>query len=541
IETIHRKKSGELVPVEISINYILYNGRICHFGYFRDISERKKTEEALVNARIAAEEASRAKSEFLANMSHEIRTPMNAIMGFADILDKKITNVQEKKYLESIKSGSKLLLRLLNEILDLSKVEAGKIVLEYNYFNPGKTLDEIHRMFMHRAAEKDIYLKLNVSEEIPESIYLDEIRFRQIVINLVSNAIKFTGSGGVEISCSVAGINSEKEELDLTVSVRDTGVGISESEKENIFDAFSQQAGHSQKFGGTGLGLTISKRLANLMNGEIEVLSEMDQGSEFRVVFRSVHYTEGEFLDNVGDDNSERIRFEEACVLIVDDVKSNRDLIRGYFDHSGLNFIEAVNGKEGVESAEKYRPDIMIMDLRMPVMDGYEAVKKIKQIVDIKDIPIIIASASGMEKRMNEIESVIDGYLRKPFSKKDLAEYFKKFINFSFVEGIPEAEQGNLQIRYEDAEIPVNADAILRKLNGEAMKTCDAVCADLDFSEIKGFADKFKSEIKDYDYMPLLEWAENLKGAADMYDVDEIRKLSKKLHEIASSIGNKKN
>lgn len=528
-----QNRNEEIIPVEINANVISYHGKPADMVAIRDLSERNKFQTEIIKAKEMAEQANKAKSEFLANMSHEIRTPMNAIMGFTEILEKKITGLQEKKYLNSIKTGSKTLLRLINDILDLSKVEAGKMALEYNYFNAKQVIYEIVNIFSSRAEEKELLLISSVAEDIPEGIYLDEIRVRQIIINIVSNAIKFTHTGKVTISCSVSYPDEDKESLQLMISVKDTGIGISEEDKNEIFEAFSQKAGHSN-FGGTGLGLTISKRLANMMNGDIKVFSELNKGSEFQIIFQNVHFHDKLPEEIMRDNASENVIFSHASVLIVDDIASNRDLIRGFFDDSDLDFIEAVNGKMGVEYAREYKPDIIFMDLRMPVMDGYEATLALKEDPETKNIPLVVASASGMEKKVHEMEPIINGYLRKPFAKKDIVDILKKYLNYKTIEK-EEIKPAVISITHEktdNLEIPSNIEAILEILNQKELENCDSICQELDFSKIAEFSKDLRKKFNLLGYQPLIRWSDNLENAAEMVDIEEIRLLTRKLHEI---------
>ncbi|MDH5655620.1 MAG: ATP-binding protein [Spirochaetia bacterium] len=513
---------GEILDVEVSTTLFVYKQQKAFLTIFQDIRERKILEENL-------KFANNAKSEFLANMSHEIRTPMNAIIGFANILNQKIWGAQEKKYLDSIIGSSKTLLRLLNDILDISKVEAGKMVMEYDYFDVRHTFEEVHNLFSAKAKNKNIELDLIIDDQLPATGYLDEIRFRQVLTNLVSNAVKFTDSGKVTISCHVQERNEENKTMELEVSVKDTGIGISADKIPEIFNAFNQYSGNITKYGGTGLGLSITKKLTAMMNGEAQVESELNQGSKFVIVFHKVP-----FLTNTINSPDamfeEKIKFEKATILVVDDVASNRDLILGYFEDDNFDFIEAVNGKEALEYTKKFHPDLIVMDLRMPEMDGYDATIELKKNPELKHIPIIIASASGMKQKIKEMDNLIQGYIRKPISKKDLDGIFKKYLKHQLLVKAEPVQSEKIIIT------PQKAEEILNILNDDLIEECEKICLELDIEKIREFLSETDQKIQNVQYKPLEEWISDSKNAVKIFDVNEINMLSKKLTNIMKNV-----
>jgi len=389
----------------------------------------------LNEAKIIAENANKTKSQFLANMSHEIRTPMNAILGFTEILKLKMIDEINLNYLNSIQTSGKTLLNLINDILDLSKVEAGKLTLEYSSLQPEKLFNEMAIIFKQKIKEKNLNFIIDISPDLPKNLLLDENRIRQILINLVGNAIKFTENGYIKLSVShnFPG-NKQVEELDFIFTVEDTGIGIPENKQTTIFEAFSQLEGDkNSKYGGTGLGLAITKRLVEIMNGEISVSSQVEQGTQFTVKLKDV-----ETASNTSESIPEKeqifynsIEFEINSILIVDDIDFNRDLLKAFLENKNINFYEAENGEEAVEKTKEYKPDLILMDMKMPKMDGIEASSIIRNIDELKKIPIIFTTASAMKSDEKKILKIADAYLKKPLSKEDLYSKMMKLIPYS--------------------------------------------------------------------------------------------------------------
>ena len=425
------RKDGSVIWITENARLIRdEHGEPLHYeGIIRDITAQKLAREELGRAVAAAEAANRAKTEFLANMSHEIRTPMNAILGFSELLTGLVREPKAKSYLAAIHSSGRTLLQLINDILDLSKIEAGKLELEYENISVGAVLREVQQIFSQKAAQKDVQLRVEIDPALPAGLMLDEIRLRQILFNSVGNALKFTEEGSVLIRALREAIPGRADVVRLVLEVEDTGIGIPESEQLRIFEAFTQQAGQSaKKHGGTGLGLTITQRLVEMMGGAISLWSTPGEGSRFRFTFDQVAVVQAERAVEVADTLVLDIdQFEPATVLVVDDVELNRDLFRAFFENTRHRFLEAVNGREALEVARQERPDLILMDVRMPVMDGVQATRILKADPLLRDIPIVIVTASAMRSEEQELKPIADGFLRKPVSRAELTSQLQHF------------------------------------------------------------------------------------------------------------------
>ena len=389
----------------------------------------------LQDAKLKAEAANRAKSEFLANMSHEIRTPMNAVLGFTEILKNIEKEPKKAHYLETIQLSGKTLLSLINDILDLSKIEAGKIDLQYAPFSIQQLLMEVEMVFKLKASDLGLGLITKVNATTLDSLLLDETRIRQIVFNLISNALKFTEKGSIVVIAEIVQKeNASQSQVDLTISVEDTGIGIALDQHEKIFESFEQVAGQKKsKFGGTGLGLAICRRITEMMNGNLSVTSELGKGSKFTLYLPDIEIasTESQQLESIKLFHHESIAFEPATILIVDDIDYNRELLAGFLSSWEFVILEAENGQTALEQARKHQPDLILMDMRMPVMDGYEATEKLKQNPKLKAIPIIAVTASALKGDEARVSEICDGYIRKPISHSELIGQITSYLPFT--------------------------------------------------------------------------------------------------------------
>jgi light-regulated signal transduction histidine kinase (bacteriophytochrome)/CheY-like chemotaxis protein len=376
-----------------------------------------------------AETANRAKSEFLANMSHAIRTPMNAILGFCDLLQGMVEDEQQRGYLDAIAAGGRALTALIDDILDLSKIEAGKLELQYEPVELRVLMQEIRQMFSPTAIAKGVSLQIDVEETVPTAIEFDEVRLRQILFNTVGNALKFTEKGSVRIWARTFQPDGDRQ-IYLEIIVADTGIGISPDQQKQIFEAFVQSEGQStRKYGGTGLGLAITRRLTHLLGGDVTLKSQLGAGSTFTFTFPNIKLAENGNSKAVKlTDKIDFSGLQTSTILVVDDVQSNRNLVAGYFEGTGHRLLMAKDGLEAIAIAKTERPDVIFMDLRMPNLDGIETSLRLKQDRKTRNIPIIMLTASAVAQDFEQSQNLCRGYLRKPVSKAKLGGVLRDIL-----------------------------------------------------------------------------------------------------------------
>jgi len=427
-----------------------------------DITEKMRLQRELAERTRDAEAANRAKSAFLANMSHEIRTPMTAILGFSQLMQRDpAATPQQRKHLDVINRSGEHLLTIINDILEISKIEAGRTTLNPTTFDLHALVNDLETMFRVHTDAKKLHLIVERVGELPRYVAADEAKVRQVLSNLLGNAVKFTETGGIALRVRTS--PGEAAGLRLVAEVEDTGQGISEKDIAGLFQRFEQTESGQKTRTGTGLGLAISRGFARLMGGDITVSSQEGKGSIFHV---EIGLSAGDVagVAKKAADSRRVVGIEpgqpKCRVLIVDDNKENRDLLTQALGPVGFELRQATDGAEAIREFQAWQPDLILMDLRMPVMDGREATRRIKSTPKGKETAIIVLTASSFEDGRKDMAAIgVDGYIRKPFRESELFETIARCLRVNYV--YAEEAAGSLP-QQSTATATLSAEALSR-------------------------------------------------------------------------------
>jgi len=502
-----------------------------------DINTRNKLEDELRIAKKLADENAIMKEQFMANMSHEIRTPMNSILGFTDLLEKTTLNKTQIDYLMAVKTSGSNLLNIINDILDFSKIEAGKLNIEKISFNIIDLLDSLKVMFATKAAEKGIQFNVVIDEKTPAYVFGDPTRLLQILINLTNNAIKFTQQGSVRVSCEIKSI--EHDIVQFVFKVKDSGIGIPDDKIAGIFERFNQgNTETTRKYGGNGLGLAIVKQLVEIQNGDISLKSKEGIGSEFSVKMSYPISYENKIIAADSANKSLKIMSDKPLhILLAEDHILNQKLAVAYLEGFGLHVDLAENGEEAIHKLKTKHYDLILMDIQMPVLDGYHASKKIREDIN-STIPIIAMTAHTMPNEKEKCLSFgMNDYLSKPFKEVELFNMVNQYlgnIGNTITDTIESSTESNATSSKHYAII--NPDHLYSLSRGNNAFIKDIVQLFLDQNPLE--LSEIEKAIDQQNYASISSIAHKMKTSVGFIGIEQLLAPLNKLEKLAISQGN---
>ena len=524
-------KDGSRINVELSITTLRDKDKniVGYLGVAKNISENKKAREAILLAKEAAEQSNLLKETFLANMSHEIRTPMNAIIGFTDLLLKKDLKDREKEFVRIIKTSGENLLRIINDILDVSKIDSGMMIFEEHPISIKEIFGSIHIMLSQKAKEKDLTLNFEYDSKLPDVVLGDPTRLTQIILNLVGNGIKFTKEGGVDVFAKT--LSQENEIYVIEFSIKDTGIGIPEDKLQQVFERFKQAESHTTRnYGGTGLGLNIAKQLIELQNGTINIKSTEGIGTVFSFIlpFKKTN----KIHQNTHQHNIELdvLSLSKLNVLVVEDNSINITFIKSLFSDYNIKSDIAENGRVAIEKLKNNQYDIVLMDIEMPEMNGYEATEAIRN--DLKNnIPIIAMTAHAMSGEKEKcIQLGMNDYISKPINTDLL---FEKIL-YETKSKAAERTLVNLKNNV------INLDFIIKTMRGKKEVILNII--DIFLREVPKDLLAINKAVNEADYLTIKNHSHKLKSSVSLMgiidlksvlnDMESLSKLEKDLNKI---------
>ncbi len=525
-----RTKFGHILPLGMSISLLREGGRtIGSVCVARDLSQIKKTQAALQKSKEEAEAANRAKSEFLANMSHEIRTPMNAILGFSEALLHKVQDAQNKRYLQTILSSGQTLLTLIDDILDLSKIEAGKLDIRPEPLDLRSLVQDVEAMFVPSFDDKGVDLITEIDPNLPADLVLDQVRIRQILINLVGNALKFTAKGFVRLQVSGSPSTSPSGGVDVSFVVEDTGIGIPQDQHEIIFENFRQRNSQStREYGGSGLGLAITKKLTTMMGGQISLLSEVNKGSLFRIYLPAV--PKGALTRPQSRPGKKHTSFGPAKILVVDEGSANAELFSGFLETTPLRVFGAQSANEALEICERERPQLVFLDMQLPDLSGVHTADLLKK--SIPGLPVVAFTASIQQGDQEMVAEHFDDFLSKPLTQNKIVSICSVFLSSQSGQAGAQACSGHNAGR--QGQRPIQLARALQSVDGQTRERLRNEfaprCKDLDQALIVDdvlqlAADMRQAVCSNTWEDDLQSWTQELHNRAQSFDVPGMRAM----------------
>ena len=533
VDMLHKDGTKIDLLIDCRIAYDPEGNPVALEGVARDVSELKRTQKELLASKEEAENLLKVKTQFLANMSHELRTPMNGIIGMIDLLSQMNVDPEQSEYIDTLRKSSDALLAILNDILDLSKIQAGKLMVSENTVDLHETIGKIHSLFANRAQQKDLSFTYTISEKAPRYIVTDETRLLQILSNLTSNAIKFTNAGDVSINVACEWLQSDKYKLQ--VRVKDSGIGITPENQALLFTDFTQLDNSSTKtFGGTGLGLAISKQLTHLLGGDIGVESIPGDGSVFWFYIKVRKATEAEINEHIKSqqlqDVEQKVLDYKPVVLLVDDNQINQKVAQKQLERLGCTTDIASNGFEAIEYATSKPYDIIFMDIQMPEMDGVTATQHIKEQLGASCPPIVAMTAYSMKDDAEKFMSQgMDDYVSKPVKSADLYATINKWKKSAVPVGLPEEEESE-DTTADSPIIDMQVVEQLKQIGGEDFTK--QLYSEFE-QEAADLLQEAKKELQSQQYKSILSTLHQLKGTGFTLGINQLAEIAKQLeHDI---------
>lgn len=503
-------------------------------GMFIDITPLKEGEEKLKSAITEARIDSQDRLQFFANISHDIRTPLNAIIGFSELLSPVLREGKGEQYVGSILTASRSLISIVDNILDLARLEAGRVDLTPEPVVFADLVRDLKVLVGPDAEKKQLDLSVSVDAEVPPVLLLDEVRIRQILMNLLGNAIKFTSKGAVSLKIALAH-STQKGKVNLLITVEDSGVGIPEDDLRHIFDPFSLKRGKGDRVGRAGINLAICERLVSIMNGSINVKSDFERGTRFEVLLREVSIVEGDQKSRLAFKPQRSFCFLGQKVLVADDTASNRELLAEALGNAGLKVVTAKDGNEAVSLAKEKKPDLIFMDIRMPEKDGICAARELKCFESTSSIPIVAVTASVSFVEESRLKGFFDGFLSKPISLAKLFAEAARFLKHDLAESKVE-KSDNSFLPPEAFEQLLEPWQLCESVNQNIMPMLASLDGAIIISQVKELAEFLKNTAVKHSFNLLTLEAENLETRASAFDVAGVRACCMRIRGILTQL-----